>query len=774
MTDSEALMRYVQRRDPDAFRVMVERYQRLVYATCARRLRDPADAEDACQETFLKLARKAGQVRSNVAAWLHRAATTTCLDMIRADARRRRHELRSARPATSAQGDLDAQTLTAHVDEALGELDEATRQLLIERFLMDQKQNELAAARGLSEATVSRRVQGGLERLRGILKDKGVAAPAGALAAGLTAIGAETAGAAPPAGLTATLAKIGLSGVGGAAGLNVGVVLAVVLALAAAVGGGLLALQRPSAPPSGAAAPVSTSAWSPAGPMSLAMDGWWQVPTDVNDDDGIDIVLTVDALRGEVTLSQLGGSIGPGHVTYRIDDTDRGLATVIENTIDPGSVGMAAPLRLSLLSDNRLQLTGSPPGADPDAAAASSIVLERVGPSTVLTRTDAPRADQRPRLRVGTSRIWFQNASLRTILDLNVNYFNNPYRTEMRAALPQGGFDVDLDLGDSEFGRTMSARYLLHRALLRDHGIRIRTEKREMDVYHLRVPDGGAVKLTRPAEGDMRVGGIDVVGDQRVWHGHQLGSLGRSIEWELDRPVVDDTGLGDAKFRFVEPWPRPPGHDKAAYFLETSGLELVPGRAEVEVTIIENVSAASDRASWPTMPRPWGMEMAPWSVEPLEDLVAKAGPAPSNPPSIDALQGYWEEIGRDGGMAFHIIDDLIVASGSRQAYIRQLDHWPASARALMRPRREREQPVDVWRITQADERKDGLLLTAGHAQRMVHMLVRIEGDQMRLGGAQKGSAPDGWDDPELEIRLFRRTGPSPLAERVRALRSGSR
>src|ERR1700677_1137440 len=92
MTESELLIRYARRRDAEAFAVLVERYQRLIFSTCRRRLHHSADVDDAVQETFLRMAKASGSVRSNVGAWLHRCATNVSTDLNRRRQTRERHE----------------------------------------------------------------------------------------------------------------------------------------------------------------------------------------------------------------------------------------------------------------------------------------------------------------------------------------------------------------------------------------------------------------------------------------------------------------------------------------------------------------------------------------------------------------------------------------------------------------------------------------------------------------------------------------------------------
>jgi len=74
----------------DAFRELVERYRHRVFAVCFRVLNDRADAEDAAQETFVKLARGADAFRGDakLSTWLYRVARNVCTDRIRYEARR--------------------------------------------------------------------------------------------------------------------------------------------------------------------------------------------------------------------------------------------------------------------------------------------------------------------------------------------------------------------------------------------------------------------------------------------------------------------------------------------------------------------------------------------------------------------------------------------------------------------------------------------------------------------------------------------------------------
>ena len=80
-TDGELLARFLSLRDEDAIAALVERHAPMVWGVCCRILRDPHDAEDAFQATFLVLVQKAATVvpREMVAIWLYGVARQTAV-----------------------------------------------------------------------------------------------------------------------------------------------------------------------------------------------------------------------------------------------------------------------------------------------------------------------------------------------------------------------------------------------------------------------------------------------------------------------------------------------------------------------------------------------------------------------------------------------------------------------------------------------------------------------------------------------------------------------
>lgn len=85
----ERLIFAAARGDLDAFNTLVARHERTVLNLCWRMLGTLPDAEDACQESFIKAWTNAKTFKGGlVRPWLLRIATNTCYDQLRAKGRK--------------------------------------------------------------------------------------------------------------------------------------------------------------------------------------------------------------------------------------------------------------------------------------------------------------------------------------------------------------------------------------------------------------------------------------------------------------------------------------------------------------------------------------------------------------------------------------------------------------------------------------------------------------------------------------------------------------
>lgn len=233
------LRRFAETGDAEAFSEIVRRHAGLVYGVCLRVLEDKNRAADVVQETFLQLLRQAGEITGSVSGWLHRVAARKAIDVVRREGRRRKREARYA--ATKGRATEKWNDISEYVDEALDELDEQSREILIQHFFEGRTTTDIANEKGISQPTVSRRIESGVAELRTRLHKRGILVAAAALGSLL----AQNAVEAAPVLVLKELGKIALVGgevaavseVGGAAvatGTGAKVVFGSVLAAAKA------------------------------------------------------------------------------------------------------------------------------------------------------------------------------------------------------------------------------------------------------------------------------------------------------------------------------------------------------------------------------------------------------------------------------------------------------------------------------------------------------------------------------------------------------------
>jgi len=84
MTDTDLIQRLIAR-DDAAFRVLVEKYQGLVFNTCYNLLHSNEDAEDITQDVFIEVFESIDQFRheSKLSTWLYRIAVNKSLNHLR-------------------------------------------------------------------------------------------------------------------------------------------------------------------------------------------------------------------------------------------------------------------------------------------------------------------------------------------------------------------------------------------------------------------------------------------------------------------------------------------------------------------------------------------------------------------------------------------------------------------------------------------------------------------------------------------------------------------
>jgi RNA polymerase sigma-70 factor (ECF subfamily) len=175
-TDAE-LMRRWRAGDAAAFEALVRRWQRRVAALLGR-LAGPRAAADLCQEVFLRVYQAGPRYREEGAftTWLYRIALNVARDAGRR-ARRAPRPLAGHEPPAGGGPDDDAcRREAAHlVAEAVAELPDPLRDVLILRHYEDLSFEEIARLTGTPASTLKSRFAAALARLRVRLEQRGLA-----------------------------------------------------------------------------------------------------------------------------------------------------------------------------------------------------------------------------------------------------------------------------------------------------------------------------------------------------------------------------------------------------------------------------------------------------------------------------------------------------------------------------------------------------------------------------------------------------------------------
>jgi RNA polymerase sigma-70 factor, ECF subfamily len=148
--------------DQDAFGDLWARYGRPVYALCRAALGDSAAAEDAAQETFLRIWRRAetyDAARGVPAAWIMTIARNTARTSVRPPLPA------SAAPLPTPGDGTDDVVDRLFLRDALGGLSEPERVTLELAYFADLSHSQVAARLGEPLGTVKARIRRALLRL---------------------------------------------------------------------------------------------------------------------------------------------------------------------------------------------------------------------------------------------------------------------------------------------------------------------------------------------------------------------------------------------------------------------------------------------------------------------------------------------------------------------------------------------------------------------------------------------------------------------------------
>lgn len=217
--ETEHLRDYATTGAQDAFAAVVQRYLPLVYAAAWRRVGGDAHlAQDVAQLVFTALARNAGALarHPDLTGWLFTTTRFIAAKTVRGERRRQvreqvaslTHGSMSDEPAPEASAPLHAV-----LDDAIMELRQLDRQVILLRFHRGLRLAEIGAQLGATENAVQKRIDRALDRLKEKLARRGITSSAAALAVAFE----QQSAIAMPAGLAAVVTGAGVAGATSAA-----------------------------------------------------------------------------------------------------------------------------------------------------------------------------------------------------------------------------------------------------------------------------------------------------------------------------------------------------------------------------------------------------------------------------------------------------------------------------------------------------------------------------------------------------------------------------
>jgi RNA polymerase sigma-70 factor, ECF subfamily len=176
-TDDLTLVQRVRSGDQRAFKQLVERYQRKVYAVAYGMLKDKEEARDVAQEAFVKVYKYLDHFKGDASfyTWLYRITANICIDQMRKKGTSRGDAVEfdetiatdtaeanigalGSKLGTNPQKAMLRKELAEKIEAALQEVPEKHREILLMREVEGMSYEDLAKVLGIPKGTVMSRL----------------------------------------------------------------------------------------------------------------------------------------------------------------------------------------------------------------------------------------------------------------------------------------------------------------------------------------------------------------------------------------------------------------------------------------------------------------------------------------------------------------------------------------------------------------------------------------------------------------------------------------
>jgi RNA polymerase sigma-70 factor (ECF subfamily) len=189
-TDDLTLVERVRSGDQRAFRLLVERYQKKIYSVALGMVKDKEEAMDISQEAFVKVYKYLDHFKgdSSFYTWIYRITSNLCIDAIRRKGAMRGDAVEfdetvaqdlseanlgalGSRLGTNPQKSALRRELAEKIQEALQEVPEKHREILLLREVEGMSYEDLSRTLGIPKGTVMSRLFHARAKVQKILSE---------------------------------------------------------------------------------------------------------------------------------------------------------------------------------------------------------------------------------------------------------------------------------------------------------------------------------------------------------------------------------------------------------------------------------------------------------------------------------------------------------------------------------------------------------------------------------------------------------------------------
>lgn len=171
MDELKLLIQKAQKGDKEAFSRIYKLYFEKIYKYCKFNLNDDSDAQDACQETFVKAWRNIKKFDAERPNWSFQAFLFKIARNLIIDRSRRKKDLKikeyiGLETNEDFYENIQKKQDVSIVRQALENLDEIERQIIILRFFEEMDTKEIANILGMKDGAIRVRLHRTMDKLK--------------------------------------------------------------------------------------------------------------------------------------------------------------------------------------------------------------------------------------------------------------------------------------------------------------------------------------------------------------------------------------------------------------------------------------------------------------------------------------------------------------------------------------------------------------------------------------------------------------------------------